>query len=89
MGSALQALSKETVRRFETLFGNYFVFGFVWFFIVGRTWMKDVCTLDKMLATQSKTINMWILVLSFLRMITPVHKLTTKVKINTIRFATR
>ena len=51
--------------------------------------MKDVCTLDKMLATQSKTINMWILVLSFLRMITPVHKLTTKVKINTIRFATR
>ena len=52
-------------------------------------WRKEVCRLETTLTTQSQTIRMWIRVLSFFRMLTPAHRLTTKVTRVEERLTTR
>ena len=42
-------------------------------------WKMQVCRLETTLMTQSQTIRLWIRFLSFLEMLTPAHRLTTKV----------
>ena len=59
---------------------DYWVCVFVQGLCLCLTWKKPVWRLERMLATQSYTISMWILVLSFLRMIRPAQVFTTKVK---------